>query len=434
MKKLLILFLAVLPFQWHLSSILSSVGLNPIAIVVKSLDELFIIGAILIIVVIRLMEFPRFTGEEILLLVPIMLIGFWDVISGLVNANKGLITALGTFFHIKNFFVIFLFSSINWESREIQKCYDIFKKVAILLATVAILQEITALTGKYLLDTSLIFWPSAAGYYMEGWRAGLYRSPSLVGHPNILGIYLLLILVIELRMAKRNNFILLLLSFGIMTTLSRMIYFIFVVVSLPFIRHHKLFIIFFVLTLVFVGASSQNSLSELGVVSYEDASGQQLMQTGNFRAYTLNKSLEIWKDRPLFGVGPGMYGDVISFLFNSPIYEKYGFDPPYFQFANKNRGLDQFYPVILAESGTPSLVFFLMSFISLLVVPLILSRKISDTFETHLAKGLTIVPVVFVLLITIKSINMTFFFFPYFALLGMLLSFSRSRRKNSKAY
>ena len=44
-----------------------------------------------------------------------------------------------------------------------------------------------------------------------------------------------------------------------------------------------------------------------------------------YRVYTMNKSLEVFKDHPILGVGPGMFGGVISVIFNSHVYDEYNF-------------------------------------------------------------------------------------------------------------
>lgn len=430
MRKLLVIFLALLPYQWQFSNILAARGFTLLALSVKAVDELFILGSILWIFV-RMFKGPRFVVLEKSLIVPIIFISMWDVISGIANANNPLITTLGCFFHLKNFFATFLFSSLCWTGKELKEGYRILRNMGIFLAIVAILQEIIALINKYTPISIPICWPA----WTHEWRAGFYRSPSLVGHPNILGIYLLLILSMELRVGK-NGFILFLLLLGVLTTLSRIVYLcLIVLLSLSFKRVKlPIKLMFIGIALVFIISVSQLSLAELGVssISSKEIGEQRKLKLSYFRGYTLKKSLEIWRDHLIFGVGPGMYGDVISFLINSPIYEEYNFDPFFLGFAKIGKGLDQFYPVILAESGSFSLLLYLMFFILLIKISLLLSRKFSTEFEKKLAKGLANVPIILLILLTVKSINMSYFLLPYFSLLGMLIGYWRACEKQRK--
>ena len=45
----------------------------------------------------------------------------------------------------------------------------------------------------------------------------------------------------------------------------------------------------------------------------------------SFMKYSRDKAMEIWGNHPFLGVGPGMFGGVISVKFHSHIYEEYGY-------------------------------------------------------------------------------------------------------------
>lgn len=423
-KWALIAFLCFLPFQWQFSNLLLSYELGTSALVVKALDELFVIGLILPLLCIRLLKIPTISLPEIVLLVPFLLIGFWDLTAALANVNSVLVSLAGTLSHLRNFLIIFFFSSINWSSDEIYKAYNTLKRVAIFLAVVAIIQEIWMLLTNYIFSNPLLFWPSA----LHEWRAGFYRTPSLVGHPNILGIFLLLFFSVELRLTKGNLGIGLVAS-AILCTLSRIIYLAFLVLTLLSFKGRRGLIVAMLLSVLFITRATPSSIKELGFGISREVQGEQLLQISYFRGYTIEKSLEIWKDQPIFGTGPGMYGDVVSFFIDSPIYEKYNFDPIYLEFARVGKGLDQFYPVIMAESGLPSLFLFLLFFSGLSISARMIVSRVDNSFEKKLANGLIYIPIALSIVLMANSINMTFFLFPYFALLGMLMSRVRNFEK-----
>lgn len=424
MKKFLLVFLMLLPFQWLVSRTLSTAKLGSAATLVQLLDELFIIFSILPLVCIRLLKITSLTKSERVILLPLICVFYWDIVSGLKNANPILLTLSGSFFHIKNFLIIFLFSSLDWKSYEIRAAYRALLIMAIGLATVAIIQEIIVLTSQLFTHYPLIFWPSLH----HEWRWLFYRCPSLVGHPNILAIFLLLFFAIELPRTK-NNFKLLFLFLGICCTISRMSYIALTIISLPFLKRRKWLIPLLSAPITFILLTSSPTLRELGLFGKKQGViKSKWITTGQYRGYVLKKSLEIWKDQPIFGVGPGMYGDVVSFVFKSPIYKKYRFHPYVFEYAKKERNLDQFYPIIMAESGFPCLLLFVILLISLFISPWIIAKTIGSSFVQAIARGLCYVPPVLATLLLVNTINMAFFLLPYFALLGMVISYSRNTK------
>lgn len=422
-KRILVAFLCFLPFQWGISNILLFLKMDSVATVMKSLDEVLIIVSLFPIVCIRLLKLPSIHAAELRLALPLALLAIWDLISGMANENPFIITLAGSFFHLKNFIVVFLFSSMSWTRAEISNVYDKLKRIAMFLSIIAIIQEIVMLIGRYALGQSLALCP----FIMNEWRAGFYRAPSLVGHPNILGVFALLILAIELQTFRKSNLAIMVLVVAILTTFSRIIYAGFCVIAVPRLTNKMLLLLPLLLSLIFIVVVSQVSFQELGVDREAGTRGEQLITVSYFRAYTIEKSFEIWRNSPVFGTGVGMYGDVISFMFKSPIYEKYAFDPTFFKFASIGKTLDQFYPVILAETGAVGLFWFLIFFASLFLAARIAERKLeSSSFEKSMARGLSYLPIALVALLSVMSINMTFFFFPYLAMLGMLISYTRT--------
>jgi hypothetical protein len=140
-----------------------------------------------------------------------------------------------------------------------------------------------------------------------------------------------------------------------------------------------------------------------------------------FRGYTFSKSMEIWGDHPVLGVGPGMYGGVISFAFNSPVYNRYNFSKRWLEFSSSIHSLDQFWGQILAEMG----VFGVMIFLVLLYLMWKIPRKASlfkdDLFHKRILSGFSVVSVSLFVFLFGSSLNLTPFLLTYSSLFGFYL-------------
>ena len=79
-----------------------------------------------------------------------------------------------------------------------------------------------------------------------------------------------------------------------------------------------------------------------------------------YRVYTFFKGLDILEEHPVWGVGPGMYGGVISLMFNSPLYDTYPFVPIWNSRLQAYRSLDQFWIQSLVELGVSGTFAFLL--------------------------------------------------------------------------
>ena len=80
-----------------------------------------------------------------------------------------------------------------------------------------------------------------------------------------------------------------------------------------------------------------------------DLTGDQVADSSEipYRVLAREKGLEVWKDHPFWGVGPGMFGSAGAKKYISPVYEEYNFTVPLRWFGS----LDQFWPQVLAETG-----------------------------------------------------------------------------------
>jgi O-antigen ligase len=139
--------------------------------------------------------------------------------------------------------------------------------------------------------------------------------------------------------------------------------------------------------------------------------------------------MEIWKDHKALGVGPGMFGGVISIVFNSPVYKEYNFSQKWYDFMKPFRSLDQFWPQIMAEMGTIGALIFAGLFISLLIIFYLRRKHASDDEEKGLFAGLMIATVYIFIYSLGSGLNMTLFLFTYSALAGMVLGYENTFNK-----
>jgi O-antigen ligase len=141
-----------------------------------------------------------------------------------------------------------------------------------------------------------------------------------------------------------------------------------------------------------------------------------------YRGYALVKSLEIWKDHPLMGSGPGTYGGVVSLIYNSSIYDQYNFESRWFNFMQGPRSLDQFWPQCLAEMGIVGFISFAVLILLLFYLPRMILNTILEPDLKLFLMGLYSLVIVLVIYLCVSGLNMTSFILTYSILLGMCLS------------
>lgn len=433
--------LIFLPFQRNIakSIVLWSSELSAF---ISYLDEITIV----IFLLLAIREFYK--NREIpnrlylILLFPIFFLTMSGFISGLVNKNSLFITALGTFDYIKNFLVIFIYAAFFKEFDKLKKIFRLLLLVAVFLGAVALIQELWATASRYILgkdiyDRGIYFLrhtlsEDAPGFFKDLWRFGIYRASSLMHHPNILGLYCLLILTIYLSMVKKVNFAVLISLFtGIFVSVSRMVYMCFVfIIGLQIFRYRKwlftlvlipLVIVFFYMSFL-LDISEQKDMSEF--MKKEDS---VFFYKIPYRAYAGEKAMEVWKDNSFWGVGPGMFGGVVSIIFQSPVYEEYDFDFIGMRALRNYRSLDQFWPQILAEMGIIGAVGFAGLLISLFITLFILRQRAASDEIKGLFTGITAFIMV-ILIYTIGSgLNITSVLFTFSAFAGMGLGCSNKQ-------
>ncbi len=430
--------LIFLPFQ---RNIVKSIVLwnNELSAFIGYLDEITIV----IFLPLAIREFYK--DREILnrlyfiLLFPLFFLSVSGFVSGLVNGNPLFITIFGIFDYIKNFLVIFIYAAFFRDFYKFKKIFRLLLLVAVFLGAVALIQELWATASRYILEKDIydkgIYFlrniPSGKGhgYFEDIWRFGIYRTSSLMHHPNILGLYCLLILTIYLCMVKKVNFAVLISLFtGVFVSVSRMVYMGFVfIIGLQIFRYRKwliaLVVIPVVIILFFMSSFSDFDIWEQksmpGLIKLE---GPESFWVVSYRVYAREKAMEVWKDHPSWGVGPGMFGGVVSVIFKSPVYEEYDFIATWV--LEKYRSLDQFWPQVLAEMGIIGAVGFAGLFISLFVIFYIARQQAASDEVKELFTGLTIFTIVILIYCLGLGLNITSILFTFSAIAGMGLGCS----------
>ncbi len=149
-----------------------------------------------------------------------------------------------------------------------------------------------------------------------------------------------------------------------------------------------------------------------------------------YRSFAYLEALKLFATSPLFGVGPGMFGGVVSVLFDSPYYE--GWPDAFMEMVQRMGSLDAFWPVVLAETG-------LVGLISYIFIWRGLYRKIrnsslifkikENTVLYNLGAVLKAYVVALVFMCFVTGLNKPFVVYTFFALCGMYISLSYKIRK-----
>jgi O-antigen ligase len=363
------------------------------------------------------------------LFVPFLVLIASGLISGIVNKNSFFITALGTFDYTKNFLVIFIYAAFFREFGQLKKIFNILLIVAVFLGVVAFIQELWTLGNRYILgkdvfDSGVYLLrspPKTEAQSIEIWRLGISRAHSLMHHPNMLGLYSLLILTLYLSLAKRiNSAVFIPLFTGIFLSISKMVYTGFLlVVGLNFYRK-RWFIVFFIPLIILI---------ILITVNFNDLEGRYWaseQEKMSYREHTRHKAIEIWKDYPFWGVGPGLLGGKVSVKYLSPIYDEYDISP----WGPETFGsLDQFWPQILAEMGIVGTVSFTGLLAVIFIIILSLRQYTASEEMRSLFTGLAAFTMVVLIYTTNSGLNLTSILFTYTAFAGMGLGCSNKTDK-----
>jgi hypothetical protein len=355
--------------------------------------------------------------------------GIVGIISGKLNGNPFIVSMLGIFDYIKYFLVIFIFAAFFKEFSEFKNTFRLMLAVAIFLGLFALIQEIWAVVSRYIFykdihDPTIYILRATPKLIEQGWRFGIYRTASLMYNQNMFGLFSLLILGIYLYTEKRvNALIFISLITGIIVSVSVMVYagFALLVVS-QIIRGRKWLIVFLIPAIILL-LNMSNNIRESGSVSNTvkaDILIDDAMSPDNeisYRRYSISKALEIWKDHPYFGVGPGMFGGPISVKYNSYFYEEYDFNA--ITYLRQIKGIDQFWPQLLTETGIVGIASFSAIIISLFVLLYLLRQARTSFEEKGLFTGLMMYTIVILIYAFGSGLILGAVLFTYCAFFGM---------------
>ena len=438
-NALVLLFIVYLQFQ-NILGVPIKENMPRLSHAIFLVDKIFLFSLFLLFIYIRLLGgLLAFEGQrvkrfgfwmplksELMLLISLAIFGIWCLISTGVNQNSLKPTIFGTFAYMVYFLVFFVFSSIPYNRNLIKKNYIFLLNLALFLSAISVFQEILALTYP----SSIHWWPNILSGQAV-WRLGLFRAPSLLGHPNGIGMFALFFFTVELARTresglKQNWLKFTLLGLAILFSLSRAAMggaFIALFFLLPAFRR---ILILFLPVIALAGALLFNQLKsaflamEAGAFDYD-----------RYRAYVLEKSFKVFNDHPLFGVGPGMYGGHISIKYESPIYSRYGFRGQYFDYLrNKVGSIEQQWMQVLAELGIPGMFFFIFLMLTPIFILYTLLTAVDDPLLKALIVGLMVMPLqmgFYMLGFTVSQQQE--WLFPYFAFIGMLVGAQRKGKE-----
>jgi len=334
-----------------------------------------------------------------------LLIVIVGVVSALNNSTPFIISSGAVFNYIKNFLVIPIFCLFIIPKPYILGLYKILHRLALIFCIIAILQEMC-----YFLGLPVEILGASTDYVYL--RFGFMRTPSLLGHPNVFGLYALLFFILDFSLYRRFRWQNMLFLSGIFLSGSRIVW-----VALYFslfyllIQKNKKIIATFILMTIAIACILLPYLSTSKEVTSETY----------FRRYTILKSIEIFKDYPIMGVGPGMYGGWITSEFTSYIFDKYQFAPQWIENIKKHRTLDCFWFQNLAEIGLLGT----LSFIILLIVLWMIARReailSNGLFRRKMLSGFSVIPIVIAAYLFTSVLNVTAFLLTYTMLFGMVL-------------
>lgn len=429
-KVWLIGILPFFPFQLKIAEVLGLFS-NKASMLIRYIDEITIVTFLPFAIVELCRKKNKFNGVYLFLTLPILVFSFLGLISGLANKNSLFITFLGTFDYIKNFLVIFIYAVFLNYRYNFKKIFRILLFTGLLIAIIAFIQECWAVFFHYILGKDiydkvvyLFRFPlplsNKPWVFRTFWRFGIYRAPSLLEHPNFVGFYTLLILTLYLYINKKiRPATLFFLLVGIFVSVSRMVYVAFVFLgSLQIFKCRKWFIfptITFIILLLLMRSLPDSNFSN-----------SSEKEKWIFRMYARNKAIEIWKDHPLLGVGPGMFGGLVSVRFHSSIYKNYNFSQEWLEYMQHSQGVEQFWFQLLPETG----IFGTVAFVGLLILLPIIFFMVRQKSNVDEIKGLLMALIIATIFIFIysfgDSINMAPFIFTYSAFAGIALSHENS--------
>ena len=380
-------------------------------------------------------EKGAFDQTLFLLLLPILLLSATGLVSGLINGNSFVVTVLGTIDYIKNLLVIFIYAAFFKDTDDFKKIFRYFIAIAVLLGACSFIQEFWALFSRYILEKDIMditYLLTKNSMPENSWRFGIYRAPSISATANMVIYYSLFVLSMYFCCSKKTNLLVVVtILFGAVFSGSRSGYVALIVVlvlliiknmKMRFILVNAVIVLSLFSAFLHLNVMEVETISQFNEIETYSANDEEYVfkeKQGIFRSYTKKKSLEIWKDHPIVGVGPGMFGGIISIKTDSHIYEEYNV-----ALLNNIRnwsGIDQYWAQILVEVGIIGFLSFAAFFIILSVILFLLNQKTYDDDLKGLSSGLMIVLAIIIIFTLASGLNYAPLVFSFSAFTGMAL-------------
>ncbi len=343
-----------------------------------------------------------------------IIIAFAGILINRVYLPQGV---FGIYDYIKNIIIICFFSWLGFGEKE-------FRGMVRAICAVAVVLGLAAIAGEF----AAVFFERGIGILVDdNRRFGLYRAISLTGHGswNYLGVYASI--VFFLHRAQRPKPMAyypqaLVIITLVILTFSRQTWLIFAVLFILLARRR---------TLV-VASAAGLCIVTLLVPLYAEMLQLFLFEERMdpdryFRLFALLESFKIFNGNPFFGIGPGMFGNLTSVLFDSPVYSNWPLS--FRDFLWKIRGIDQFWPALLADAGLTGAIMYGMIFVGIFLH----LRKISSDFRkdgnwamAEMGRTLSMLIVALFLMGFFSGLNSAFVSLTYFSLAGIYISCSRN--------
>jgi hypothetical protein len=330
-----------------------------------------------------------------------------------INGVRPAQSLFGIYDVLKNIMFLFVFYMLRFDRHELKSFLNILKYVGFILAVFAVIGELLALffgVGIGLLVT-------------EEARYGIHRAVSLAGKGNhnyvgIFGVFVFFLIYIKPIKNRLDHATLWLLVLLILFTFSRQallgLVIMFLMLGTP---RTKFFLAFFSIPFLFL--SYFLYADQISSILMEDISFDPSQY---FRLYAFVVSLKILVEHLFFGLGPGTFGGLASIMFDSKVYANW---PPYFkELAFRINGIDQFWPVIWAETGiigmlAYSAIFFVI-YLRLRKAQLFF-RSINSLYMYRLGRALMGFQLVLIAMGFAGGLNIAYVIFSYFGLVGIYL-------------
>jgi O-antigen ligase len=281
---------------------------------------------------------------------------------------------------------------------------------------IALVQEAWALISRYILEMEK--------YDISNWRLGIYRLRSVMKNPNIFGLYTLLIFIIYLSLSKKvNYFIFVVFLSGIIFSVSRVVYTGLIFLCIVHLyRRKKTFVLVIIPMLILSLVIFIINVEFQKRTFKSNQTGQEISSYDDYRKTTRETAISIWKDRMLLGIGPGMFGGIISLNHNSKVYGEYGYSDDIMWHLRQTGNIDQFWFQLIAEMGLVGVIISFLFFVALIAMLLIVRIWASSYQIGKLFLGLLVITLTIILFTTYTGLKNTPLMFTYSAIFGMAIA------------